>query len=961
MQWLWHHGLARFLENEGKMAEESGKCPSCDEVGVVGAACGGVACRKRGYHFIPQDFWARAHQGDGQPSPLIGLFIGDFLLVDTVGAGGFGRVCLGLQTPLFRLRGALKLIEFPNDDPNFQRVLLEKFQGEAEVLAGLSHPNIVRLIKYGIHENRPYLVMEYLENGLTLRDEMLRRARLNRGFNRDDLRLIFGQMLNGLAAAHAQQIIHRDLKPENIMLQRVVGNPAHLRILDFGIAKFVEGQTDTKWPLGSPSYMAPEQVSLQNLGTWTDLYAVGVMFFEMVTGRRPFPGDSDEAIMSKKLKGDFDIFEQVADLNLPEEAVVFMRRAMSRDPAARQQTIAEFRRELNVALEALTRDAEVIGPQGREMTFLLQSKDVVHFDDLAEDGGSAHEAPTRAADCATGRQEAPASRAQTDHSRPGRRWIGAGLLGVILLVGAVLAGDSLRGFFGDSGPAPAQDEVARQAGEGVAEATPMKPDAGQDIERPDVVAAPDTYARDDAAALAESIASRISLRGGDVAASIAVFEALPKLPAWAITQISAGKFHTCALRVDGGFRCWGANQYGELGAGNTQAIGDDEPADAIDVLTFDAPATQILAVGDHRASFSCALLKDGSVRCWGNNTHGQLGYGHTRTLGDDETIDGLGPIEIGGVATQIVGGASEFGSHVCALLKDQTMRCWGNGKFGKLGLGHTNTIGDDELPTSAATVSVGAKIAAIAAGKYNTCAILEDRSLRCWGWNAHGQLGLGHTRDIGDNEVPSSVDPIELGAAVMQVAVGRRHLCALLEGGAVRCWGWNNRGQLGLGNTADLGGDELPMTVDPVALGGPAIQVVTGELHSCALILEEDAEDIDETILARNAQGWRPAGGVTAGGKVQCWGDNKFGQLGYGHKRSVGDENSPRSAGTVYLGEPAVALSAGNYHTCALLADGNMRCWGYNDQGQLGYGHVNLIGDNETPASVGNVPVGALK
>jgi serine/threonine protein kinase/alpha-tubulin suppressor-like RCC1 family protein len=944
VQRLWHHGSKEFLEFEGEMSEEQGKCPSCDEVGVVGDACQGVACRKRGYHFIPQDFWDRAHaQEDKSPDALIGQLIGDFLLVDTVGAGGFGKVCLALQSPIFRLRGALKLLEFPNDDPEFQRALLEKFQGEAEVLAELSHPNVVSLIKYGIHENRPYLVMEYLENGLTLRDEMYRRAKAKRGFNREDLRHIFHQMLNGLAAAHGQKIIHRDLKPENIMLQRVVGNPAHVRILDFGIAKFVEGQTDTKWPLGSPSYMAPEQVSLQNLGTWTDLYAVGVMFFEMVTGRRPFPGNSDEAIMSKKLKADFDPFEQVADLKLPEPAVAFMRRAMSREPGDRQQTVLEFRGELDVALAALEEHSEIIGPQGREMTFLLKSRDVVELGGLVADGGTSHppqlpeDARTRAAESGSEVDSAAISSQSVDAYEKALRRRGRGrllfaLIAAALAAGAYYAREDLRRII--------SHEISGITAANEAFVTEVEPDAG-----PAVVAPPAPTPDEMTATLAVDSAESVAMIAEAAAADIvAASEAAPKLPGWAFTQLTAGKYHTCGLRVDGKFRCWGANFEGELGLGHTRALGDNEAVNAVEPVALSLPVQQLVATGDRQASFTCALLEDRSVRCWGANRHGQLGYGHTRALGDDEAIANLAPVQLGAPAIQLTAGASKFGSHVCALLEDQTIRCWGSAKFGKLGLGHTNDVGDDEPPTSAAKISVGGKALAIEAGKYNTCAILEDRSLRCWGWNAQGQLGLGHTRDIGDDEVPSSVAPIEMGGEVMQVSVGRRHSCAVLAGGKVRCWGWNNSGQLGLGHTENIGDDETPASVEPVELSGPAIKVVTGALHSCALL------DVGESDA-----------GEASGGKIQCWGDNKFGQLGYGHERTVGDESTPSSVGTVYLGAPAVDLTAGRYHTCALLVGGGVRCWGFNDQGQLGYGHINLIGDDETPASVGKVSIAPAK
>jgi serine/threonine protein kinase/alpha-tubulin suppressor-like RCC1 family protein len=939
------------------MSDSLGKCPSCDAPGEVGRSCQDKVCQKRGYHFIPEDHWTRAHAGkDPNPDPVIGLEIGDFLVVDILGAGGFGKVFLALQSPLFRLQGALKLIEFPNDDENFQQALLEKFQGEAEVLADLSHPNVVRLIKYGIHRERPYLVMEYLENGLTLRDEIFKRARAKKGFDQEELRHIFHQLLNGLEAAHARKIIHRDLKPENIMLQRVVGNPYHVRILDFGIAKFVEGQGTTKWPLGSPSYMAPEQVGLQNLGTWTDLYALGVMFFEMVTGRRPFPGDTDEAIMVKKLKEAFDPFEQVEDLEIPEPTIAFLRRAIAKEPEDRHQTVAEFRDDIDVALESLEGHQGGVGPGGRELTFLLQSKDIVEMDETSAPTKVGQSQPPDLPSGSSLKSDQTSDEPANESSRVKKASKGlskvaaVGLVAALLAVGAFYATGNLDGIFdrADTDSLPAEDE-----------AVVAVVDAGADLIAADAAQAAsdggDFTSEVDVDAASGDVGDTDVTDGGDSGDTTA--DARPPLPAQAIVGLSAGKYHTCALRADGKFRCWGANFDGELGLGHTRKLGDNEAINLVEPVDLGAAVHQIVAVGDRQASFTCALVDDGTrledddvledgskighkVRCWGANEHGQLGYGHTRRLGDDESLAGLPDIAVGADATQIAAGASQFGSHVCALLDDESLRCWGSAKFGKLGYGHTNIIGDDELPSSVGKVAVGAKIGAIAAGKYNTCAILEDRSLRCWGWNGAGQLGLGHTRDIGDDEIPASVDPIDVGGPVEHVSVGRRHVCALLESKKVRCWGWNNRGQLGLGHTEPIGDDETPASVDPVELTGPAKMVVAGSLHSCAIL-----ED----------------------GRVQCWGDNKFGQLGYGHTNAVGDKASPKTMGTVYLGRPATSITVGSYHTCAVLGGGDeatgadergqVRCWGYNDHGQLGYGHTNHIGDDEPPGSVANVAV----
>src|SRR5690554_2960278 len=159
------------------MRGTTGTCPDCDGTGMVAAPCDERGCTKRGLHFISQKHWEAAHRGEGdQPDPMIGQTVGDFLIVGILGSGGFGRVYLAFQSPLLRLKGALKLINVDTDDPEFSQALLRKFQSEAEVLAHLSHPNIVRLLKYGIHARRPYLVMEFVDGSRTLRDEINARS-----------------------------------------------------------------------------------------------------------------------------------------------------------------------------------------------------------------------------------------------------------------------------------------------------------------------------------------------------------------------------------------------------------------------------------------------------------------------------------------------------------------------------------------------------------------------------------------------------------------------------------------------------------------------------------------------------------------------------------------------------------------------------------------------------------------
>ena len=158
-----------------------------------------------------------------------------------------------------------------------------------------------------------------------------------------------------------------------------------------------------------------------------------------------------------------------------------------------------------------------------------------------------------------------------------------------------------------------------------------------------------------------------------------------------------------------------------------------------------------------------------------------------------------------------------------------------------MGLGHSSTIGDDEEVVSSGFADVGANVEQISAvGSHTTCALLGDGNVKCWGFNNYGQLGLGHIRTIGDSELPSSVPSLNLGEPVRQVAVAGDFVCALLASGRVKCWGSNNYGQLGLGHTELIGNDlgETSETFVAINLGARAVKISVGRGHSCALLEE---------------------------------------------------------------------------------------------------------------------------
>jgi alpha-tubulin suppressor-like RCC1 family protein len=224
---------------------------------------------------------------------------------------------------------------------------------------------------------------------------------------------------------------------------------------------------------------------------------------------------------------------------------------------------------------------------------------------------------------------------------------------------------------------------------------------------------------------------------------------------------------------------------------------------------------------------TCAILDNGKVRCWGDGGDGQLGYGNKRDIGDNETPASVAAVKLG-QGRKAVAIAAGYG-HTCAILDNGKVRCWGAAGNGQLGYGNSRKIGDDETPASVAPVKLGArrKAIAISAAGAHTCAVLNNRRVRCWGNGRYGRLGYGNTRDIGDNETPGSVDPVKIGTGRKAVAIqaGGRHTFALLDNGRVRSWGLASEGQLGYANTRNIGDNEKPASAGPVMLGG---NVATG-------------------------------------------------------------------------------------------------------------------------------------
>ena len=456
--------------------------------------------------------------------------------------------------------------------------------------------------------------------------------------------------------------------------------------------------------------------------------------------------------------------------------------------------------------------------------------------------------------------------------------------------------------------------------------------------------------------------------------------------------VTAGHWHTCALRESGSISCWGANHDGQLGNGGDED-GSAVPVDVADI----SDAVAVSAGGEH----TCALHSTGEISCWGDNWRGELGNGQ---VGNE--YDSSVPVKVSGIddATSVSSGDW----HTCAVHEDGNVSCWGeeqgSNQFGQVFTAAT-PVG---VPSFGDAVSVSA-------GSGHTCAIRESRSISCWGANTFGQLGNLENQPF--SLTPVAVQGIDDATAL---TTGTGHTCAIRESSGAVCWGTNNHGQLGHGQDSGISYEKVR-----VAGIDNAVNISAASSHTCV------AHDMGEvSCWGSNWRGQAPRGessislllpvkidgittasavssdtGVTCatleGGEASCWGfywnnnlvENDDGSIspvpamwqnedtsditrietGGSHACALHEDRTITCAGANWYGnlgngefgtsiswapvkvvgiDDAIDVSLGLTHTCAVHATGEASCWGRNDDGQLGNGTDGSENNSNTPVKV---------
>ncbi len=397
---------------------------------------------------------------------------------------------------------------------------------------------------------------------------------------------------------------------------------------------------------------------------------------------------------------------------------------------------------------------------------------------------------------------------------------------------------------------------------------------------------------------------------------------------------NSGSASPCGLLSTGKVDCWGLNDDGQLGNG-TMTDSD------VPVAVFGITDAKTIA-SDNSGLSSCAVLSTGHLKCWGDNVYGELGNGTTTTSDIPVSVKNIT------TATAVVGANNGF----CALLSTQHLDCWGNNTSGQLGNGTTT---DSDVPVAVRKIT---NVAVLVTGYDGYCALLSTSHVDCWGYGSDGELGDG---SFNRSDVPVAVADITDAKAITSDSVGGSS-CALLSTGQVKCWGYNASGQLGNGTTTD---SDVPVTVIGIS-NATAIANDSDGGSSCALLSTGQVKcwgdnsngqlgnatttTFSVPVSVKNITTATTLIGVQYGfcallstQHLDCWGKGGYGELGNG---TFSDSDVPVAVRKI---TNAAVLVSDIDGYCALLSTSHVDCWGANAWGQLGNGTTT---DSDVPVAV---------
>jgi alpha-tubulin suppressor-like RCC1 family protein len=823
----------------------------------------------------------------------------DYELVGELGRGGAAVVYRARDRALGR-DVAIKVVHprpaAPDDDP------VARLGREARTVAQLQHPNIVAV----------HAVRRLRGGGLALVMQCVPGATLKRVVQQDGpmaperCERVLRDVAAALAYAHARGVVHRDVKPENVFLDEDTGRAL---LADFGIARSAgaDSLTMTGTALGTPFYMSPEQVDGGALDGRSDLYSLGLVAWELLTGRRPWDGESLYQVIYKQKHEELPPIEALRP-GVPPRLQYIVERMLQKRPGARwagaegllaqldhsvlPADYARWQRALPARVARYTERPrpEAAPTAGQEAAPVHAAASTLHF------ARPPHGTP----DTTSATPARPAAERLADTQR-----VSPAVLAATAPVPAAAAAEAAElprpGATLDLRTLAPAAPLADHAAPAYADLAEPTWSAGDDPGAVPV-AAPrrgrTAYVRYGLTAAAVTTVAVSTLgfwhgRSGE-AATVPAAPAGPAagvpLPPEVRTArvrppaalagapgtllLAAGGQHSCAATTAGTLHCWGANARGQIGDGRTGAR--TAPRAVTGTLRF---------VGVSAGLFhTCGLTRLGELYCWGADDRGQLG--------DATTVPRNAPVRVAGDGQYSA--VSAGATHTCGITTLGALRCWGANDQGQLGDGgRASRTTPHAVALGTAGVSVG--VVAVAAGGQHTCAVTDDGRMLCWGAGREGQLGDGARTAF--RALPA---PVALTSPASAVSAGLAHSCALTADGSAWCWGRNESGQLGDGTRT---GRPTPVRV----LADSATrftQLVAGAAHTCAL---------------------------DAGGAVWCWGRNGRGAVG------TGPATSQPTPTRVSLPAAALAVAAGTAHSCATLVTERTVCWGDNAGGQLGH------------------------